>query len=64
MNFHNWYTFNDISIINHVIVKEKIMQVSWYTCEVFAGKGVQVQVKIQIFTSEKGALVAKFTLSL
>lgn len=47
MNFYYWYNFSEISIINHVIVKGKIMQVSWYTYEVFAGKGKQVQVKVQ-----------------
>lgn len=47
MSFYYWY-FIEASIINHVIVKGKIMQVSWYTYEIFAGKGMQVQVKVQI----------------
>lgn len=29
------------------------MQVSWYACEIFAGKGMQVQVKIEILLVKK-----------
>lgn len=57
MNFCYCYTFSEASVINCVIIKGKIMQVSRYTCE--AGEGMQVQVKIQILLAKKRSFFNK-----